>query len=375
MLQNNESNLSGFEKKFNPPPEIKALKDTISIQASEINKLKTRIGDEETLFKYMASEISTNVVPTPYIPSKRKTRNTNGKIIEDVGVILSDLHLDSPVRPERVQGYECYDYRAACHRSERVVDTIITHCFENLTGYKFDTLWLFLNGDIITGGIHNMKQHSQWRNLLISSIKAGQLIGSMVIDLSQHFNKINVIFAPGNHGRLTEKIDWKSPLENWDYMSAEYARSMCKNIKHVDWSIPDAWSQCVNIKGYNFFVQHGHQIKQNTLSIPYYGIERRTRRLTSLGAVKNIVYNYFIQGHRHTNASIPHPTGEVLMNGAYLATDEYVFESMGEYNEPHQLLFGIHEKYGVTWRLPISLRCSDWETKEREVPSKYNFGD
>jgi len=47
-------------------------------------------------------------------------------------------------------------------------------------------------------------------------------------------------------------------------------------------------------------------------------------------------------------------------------------EGLGAYSEPVQMLMGCHEKYGVSWRLPIRLRVPDWQTEERKI-GRYNI--
>jgi hypothetical protein len=363
------ANIADVESALNKSPRLAGVEQTIAEQAREIRTLKANIGRREELFKYIGETIKDVVEPIPFVPYKDSGKR--GEIDEDAGLIVSDMHCDVPVRGERVLWYENFDFRACCHRAERLVETTISHCRDNLANYKFHTLYVFLDGDLVTGEINNAKLHSEWRNMIIASAKAGALIGSMVADLAAAFQRVVVISLSGNHGRFMQRIDWKAPLENWDYAVSVYAQQATAKYPNVQWIIPDAWSALVNIRGYNFLTQHGHQIKQNTLSVPYYGLLRRAQRLTALGAVKNQVFHYYIQAHRHEHATTPHTTGEILSNGAFSATDEYVFEELAGYSEPKQLLFGIHEKYGVSWRLPVHLRCENWEKAERADPKRY----
>ena len=59
--------------------------------------------------------------------------------------------------------------------------------------------------------------------------------------------------------------------------------------------------------------------------------------------------------------------GELLINGAWVATDAYVFNAFSGYSEPTQLLHGVNKKYGITWRLPIKLRSE----RDRYAPQRY----
>lgn len=106
--------------------------------------------------------------------------------------------------------------------------------------------------------------------------------------------------------------------------------------------------------------------------LPYYGVERKTRRITALGAVNGVIPNYYLYGHFHTSSSLQHTTGEVIMNGSWMSTDEYALEALGAYSEPFQWLMGVHKNYGITWRLPIKLRAHDWKTSEKRR-SRYSI--
>jgi hypothetical protein len=60
--------------------------------------------------------------------------------------------------------------------------------------------------------------------------------------------------------------------------------------------------------------------------------------------------------------------GETIINGAYPATDPYVYEGFSGYREPMQLIHGVHKKYGITWRLPIKIKD---EISEKQGPKRY----
>ena len=74
-----------------------------------------------------------------------------------------------------------------------------------------------------------------------------------------------------------------------------------------------------------------------------------------------------MSGHFHTSGALADVQGEMLMNGAWVATDPYSYNSLTAYKEPTQLLHGVHERYGVSWRLPVKLKCPD------EKPARYKI--
>jgi hypothetical protein len=61
--------------------------------------------------------------------------------------------------------------------------------------------------------------------------------------------------------------------------------------------------------------------------------------------------------------------GEMLMNGAWVASDAYAYNSFGGYTEPSQLIHGVNSKYGITWRMPVKLKTDH----EQDGPQRYKI--
>ena len=127
----------------------------------------------------------------------------------------------------------------------------------------------------------------------------------------------------------------------------------------------------IAVEGLHDYTVNGAVVHNSWNSIPWYGIERKTRRLNAIGAVSGNIPHYFLFGHFHTIASQQHTTGETIINGSWSATDEYALNSLGAFSEPFQWLMGVHPSYGVTWRLPIKLRSADWRAEDTK-PGRYS---
>ena len=70
-------------------------------------------------------------------------------------------------------------------------------------------------------------------------------------------------------------------------------------------------------------------------------------------------------GHHHAQCAMADLDGELLLNGAWIGTDPFAYNALVGFREPVQLLHGMHEKNGVSWRLPIKLRTAN------ETPKRY----
>jgi predicted phosphodiesterase len=277
----------------------------------------------------------------------------------------SDEHMADIVDPASVQGLETYNFSVACARAERYVNTVLEITQKTLTGYRFPNLWILRYGDHSSGEIHNAVARSEFQNQFKNAFAIGQVHALMVRDLSPYFENVFVVCLSGNHGRRTQKKDYQNPHDNWDYAINQTACLLNQDIKNVKYLIPNAWSTVVNIQNHNFAIEHGDDIKSWN-SIPYYGLERKTRRLMALNATQNLKVDYFVYGHFHQPSSLGQLADtETLINGSWKATDPYTFGSLSGFTEPSQWLHGVHPEHGITWRFKIKLRSKN------EIPERY----
>ncbi len=157
-------------------------------------------------------------------------------------------------------------------------------------------------------------------------------------------------------------------VTNWDYVFYHMLKLYLSKHKNITFLIPESHAAVLNIKGHNFVIFHGDQIK-GWGGIPFYGLNRISYRYLQIGAAKEEFYKYFISSHYHTKISLQFSCGEQILNGSMKGTDEYSFTS-GLSNDPYQFIFGVHPKYGKTWELSINLKYADEEVKN--IRYKFN---
>jgi hypothetical protein len=190
----------------------------------------------------------------------------------------------------------------------------------------------------------------------------------MFKDLSQHFESVEVLYLSGNHGRRSTKKDYHGARDNWDYLIAEIARMHCTALENVVFNIPNSFSACVSVEGWGFGLSHGDDVRSWN-GIPWYGIERKVRRLSAISATRDQRVHYYGFGHFHNLATQAALDGETIINGSWVATDPYAYEGLSVFTEPSQWIFGVHRKRGVSWRLNMKLRTS----REHLGPNRYQI--
>jgi hypothetical protein len=321
------------------------------------------------LFRAIVKEMDSRVqpitaLPTAYRPGRRS------RITEHCVLNLSDWHADAVVRPEEVGGIEEFNFPIACRRAEHLIESTIDWTQNTLAhSFDFPVLWMLVYGDLSSGTIHGAAERSYYRNQFQNSSAIGTLFSFMVRDLAPHFGQVNVVCVSGNHGRTTPKKDFHGSQENFDYLIAEIARVQCRNIRNVSWFIPNSWSVNLDINGIGVNVSHGDDVGSNG-GMPFYAMQRKQKNLIAINSIQGGQrLRYYLRGHHHVSASLSDMDGEAIYNGAWPGTDQFAYNQLSGYREPCQLLMGMHNKYGVSWRLPIKLKTPD----EKKGPHRYKI--
>jgi len=324
------------------------------------------------LFKALTSEMERIVKPFHSLPKARPAYRQPKKasVVEHLVLHLSDGHHDQIVTPEECGGLECYDFPISVCRGEHLIDTTLKWTQETLAPqFYFPELTILAYGDHTSGEIHGHVNRSYFKNQFKNCLAIGQFHALMFRDLAPYFDVMNVVYVPGNHGRRSQKKDYQGAQDNWDYLIGKTAELYCADLENVHFTIPDAFSINLDINGIGFCIFHGDDIRSN-LGIPWYGLERRQRRIMALNRVQGgPPIRYYCCGHFHRPGSTSEVDGELLMNGPWVATDAFAYNALSAYSEPTQLLHGVNKKYGITWRLPIKLRCDH----ERHGPKRYKI--
>lgn len=321
------------------------------------------------IFKAVVKEMEGKVQPFKSLPSPRVVKTKGNMIEEHVVMHLSDGHHDQIVTREESGGLEEYNFPISCRRAENYVDTLIDWTQETLSPrFNFRCLTVLAYGDHTSGEIHGHVSRSYFRNQFKNSFAIGQLHALMYRDLAQHFEQINVVYLPGNHGRRSIKKDHHGAHDNWDYLVAEIARLHLQDIPNINFLIPNAFSVNIEINGVGFNLSHGDDVKGNG-GIPFYGMVRRQKGLIALNSMTGNRTRYFCMGHHHVQGALADIDGELVLNGAWPGTDAYAYNSFTGFREPSQLIHGVNPKHGITWRMNVHLRSDD----EAKGPQRYKI--
>lgn len=288
-------------------------------------------------------------VPKIEIPKKGVSVN------EDVVLNFSDTHVGELVDAQDTMGLAEYNFDIFKQRVQYLADTIMNLTKNKLSGYRFKKLWLNMLGDMVSGLIHDeLVEYGD--STIIEWVFGGALIISQfVMELAQLFPEIEVTCVVGNHGRFHRKKRFKKRYINWDYILYELVATYCRDQKNVKFDIPKSFFTVKNIKGYNFLIIHGDDVNSWN-GIPFYGIDRMARNFNELLRKSGKSFDYICLGHFHRTGLLDNTNGCIMLNSSVIGGNEFSIGALGQANEPKQLFFGMHEKYGDTFMYNIKLR-------------------
>jgi len=342
--------------------QIENLRQERNLLKRQLKVASKRVSVVDSIVEQLTPLIEPLKPAKSYSPSKKKTA-----VEETMVLLLSDNHCDQVVSPEEVDGMEQYDFPISVRRHEVLVEEIIKWKERSLTNFHFPRLQIFALGDYTSGEIHGHANRSYYGEQFTNDLAIADLFSQMFHELAGHFDEIEIDDVIGNHGRLTEKIEFtkEAVASNHDRLIMKIAAVHCQNIPNIKFNFSPGLSTIKEVAGWKFFLHHGHGKKGS--GKPWIQAEKKASTIVPMhrGAI-----DYFCSGHFHSPGEASAAGGaRMLANGAFLACDPYSYQSLEVASEPCQLIFGVHKNNGVSWRLPIRVRTDG----ERNGPQRYQY--
>lgn len=345
--------------------EIEILKAKLKQQQILKNILAREQATKDTVLEYLGKTIKALPPVKPNYPKNKKHK----KVVEAAVAVFSCWHIGEVVKPEQVNNLNKYDFETFVKRLQYLTDKIIKFTTVNMGYHSFDEIHLIFTGDMVSGIIHDELIETNDLTITEQAVLGAYVTAQAISEIAQNFPNVIATCVVGNHGRITKaKYAKNKQVTNWDYVFYHMLKLYLSKHENVTFLIPESHAAVLNIKGHNFVIFHGDQIK-GWGGIPFYGLNRISYRYLQIGVAKEEFYKYFISSHYHTKISLQFAHGEQILNGSMKGTDEYSFAS-GLSSDPYQLIFGVHPKYGKTWELSINLKYADEEVKN--IRYKFN---
>jgi len=359
----------GQQKHLNLEQQNLALVGQVENLRQERNLLKRQLrasAKRDAVVDEIVERLAPIIKPMPRLtPVKIKT--PSGAKENVLALVFSDVHGDQIVRPEEVDGLEDFDLRICVRRAEVLVHDLIQVARTTFANLKFTKLVIFAIGDFTSGEIHGHVHKSFFGCQFTNDLALAELFAMMFTELAAHFPEIEIVCLSGNHGRLTDKIEYtKEAVEgNHDTLIMKVAQIHCKNIPNINFVFPMGLSCIHEVYGWNFYLHHGHG--QRGSSEIWNRAKKKAGTIVPLHRGR---VHYLVTGHFHAEGSVRASGGAKLIgNGAFLACDSFSYQALEEASEPCQVIFTIDPKRGASWQLPLMLRTPD----EKDGPQRYNL--
>lgn len=347
--------------------EVDPVEDAAAKLAQHRERLRERAVINELAgersFRAHLERLALATVPVLPPPPVYKPIVTKGKpTVETMVQFLSDWHAYEIVKASRVRDFNAYNADIFGQRARGIVENhvAIKNKLESGGGWRFPELVLPLNGDFMSGTIHELERHTDAPNVILAVYGTAFVLAQVVRDLGAHYERVRAFGIPGNHGRLPDarRMQQKDPLRNWDAMIYILVKEMLRDLSHIEIVIPDAYAVGYEIEGWRFVQTHGHEIKSWN-QIPYYGINRQVTNLNALEASRGKPVHYWLFSHFHSMSQMPSAAGETFINGSLIGPNEFTINALGKADKPMQLMFGVHREHGVTHRWPVGVDSKD----------------
>ncbi len=155
-------------------------------------------------------------------------------------------------------GLNSYDRETALRRLERIVEGTVKLASHYVAGVHFDGIVVALNGDILTGDIHDELARTNEAPTPASITYWVPLLASALTHLAEHFGKVHVVCTDGNHDRTFKRIPAKQRAESsFAWIVYNWLADLCRPDERISFSITTAESQVFPIYSTTFHQVHG----------------------------------------------------------------------------------------------------------------------
>lgn len=259
--------------------------------------------------------------------------------------VLSDIHVGESVDVDVMGGLGEYNIEIFRQRAGLYVRKFLYLLDMERNTIEVPRLHLFLDGDFISGLIHDELLKTNASNVMEQTTLAAAVGAWVIAQLAVHFEEVYVSGTVGNHGRNQQKIEFKDPYVNWDYICYQLMAMMLRDYTHIQWDIPKGLWALTQVENMKFFHYHGHNIR-SWMNTPYYGIEKAIRDIRDLFNIADITFDGVVLGHFHHYFEKDLGTGPLIINGCWKGGDEFVLYGLRKLSKPSQTMFYVHAEEG-----------------------------
>lgn len=248
------------------------------------------------------------------------------------------LHLTDWQLGKVTHGPEAYDPDVCADRVRDCVRRAIKVTEIQRAAHPVPECWLLLGGDLVEGT--NIFPGQAWEiapgGVLSQIFVAANLVEESIMTLLEHFEKVNVTWVAGNHGRMGRAKSGDHPRsDNTDAILVGIVRDKLRKQKRLNWVEPEGgWYSMVRIGNYTALLCHGDQIKSFGGNVPAFGILRKVNAWAT-GVLPE--FRDCWMGHFHQAMTLSMANGgRVFVTPSTESGSQYATEFVGAKGRPGQ---------------------------------------
>jgi hypothetical protein len=281
----------------------------------------------------------------PIVPRERG----DGPKHEATAVFLvSDLHLEEEVRPERVNNLNRFNLEIARLRMRRLAERQRWFLDRQREDFTIRDVVLWLGGDMFTGHLHPDNIESTLLPPPAAFAFAKQLIGDCIRVILED-DRIERLIVPcndGNHSRLTKDLRASTRVDHsLETLMYGMLADDFRGDPRVQFEIAQGDRLYTEIYGHTVRWTHGAEVRGGAgiggIMIPLYRAMARweTERRASITCV----------GHFHQRISL----SDLEMNGSLIGDSPYARRIGARFQEPTQSAFIVDARRGKGVSAPL----------------------
>lgn len=281
----------------------------------------------------------------------RKTSSARGNRAV-ANLMLSDLHLDEVVDLGEMRGKNAYNREIALQRLKRLSNGTIKMARDYISGVNFDGLYLWINGDIVSGNIHEEFERTNDGVHPIDSVDFWvDPLAAFIDQLADHFGRVHLVFSYGNHGRNYKKPPHKGAVRSsYDWLIARILWRQLRNDDRLTWNIPESRDVRESVYNTRYLMTHGDDFKGgDQIAGAVRPVMMGDYRTLVVEVADGDPYDMLLVGHFHQYHGLP----RAVINGSLCGYNEYAKDKKFRPEPPKQAFWLTTPEHGPSMHLPI----------------------
>ena len=318
-----------------------------------VTKLEKQVGEKEYFFETIEKAILQRVQPIKLKPYKFNNLKDKNPIRREMVGCINDSHYGLSVDPEEVGGVNSYGWTEACRRTAFFTKELVE--YKPSVRDQVEKLHLILNGDLISGFIHNFTGRD---NDLVAIQMNGALhiLTHAIARLGENYKQIEVYGISGNHEDMPHRREgggrvMSQKYDSWANILFFALSTAFKDSPRIKFNFPKTPYAMIDTIGGRIMAVHGDTVFSsqignpgNTLNIK--GLSDAINRFNAGEMRKgNPPIKMVIIGHTHVEVSFTTFDNIKVYNAPSLSgIDAYAMNLGINSNLVGQIMFETTEK-------------------------------